>query len=60
MMRQGKVHIPPAWLAAALRGDWSAPQGMAGEWQPTVLRFRVDEGTFAEFAREVREEENAK
>jgi hypothetical protein len=28
MMDQGKVHVPPAWLTASLRGDWSAPQGM--------------------------------
>jgi hypothetical protein len=26
---------------------------MPSEWLPTVLHFRVDENTFAEFAREV-------
>jgi hypothetical protein len=24
LMRQGKVHIPPAWLTASLDGEWSA------------------------------------
>jgi hypothetical protein len=28
MMDRGKVHIPPAWLTASLKGDWSAPHGM--------------------------------
>ncbi len=55
MMDQGKVHIPPAWLTASLRGDWSAPHGMPSGWLPTVLHFRVDENTFVEFARETRE-----
>ncbi len=55
MMDQGKVHVPPAWLTASLRGDWSAPHGMPSEWLPKVLHFRVDETTFAEFAREIRE-----
>jgi hypothetical protein len=55
MMDQGKVHIPPAWLTASLRGDWSAPQGMPSEWESSVLHFRVDETTFVEFAREVSE-----
>ncbi len=55
MMNQGKVHIPPAWLTASLRGDWSAPHGMPNEWLPTVLHFRVDESTFVEFTRTIRE-----
>jgi hypothetical protein len=56
MMNHGKVHTPPAWLTASLKGDWSAPHGMPSEWLPTVLRFRVDENTFAEFSREIRED----
>ncbi|MCL4486652.1 MAG: hypothetical protein M1570_00795 [Chloroflexi bacterium] len=31
MMQQGKVHTPPAWLTASLRGDWSPPYGMPGD-----------------------------
>jgi hypothetical protein len=33
-----------------------APQVVPGEWLPTVLRLRVDETSFAEFTREVRED----
>jgi hypothetical protein len=29
---------------------------MPSEWLPTVLHFRVDENTLAEFAREIRED----
>ncbi len=54
MMDQGKVHVPPAWLTASLKGDWSAPYGMPSGWLPMVLHFRVDETTFAVFVREVR------
>lgn len=28
MIDQGKVHSPPAWSTASLKGDWSAPCGM--------------------------------
>jgi hypothetical protein len=59
MMNQGKAHVPPAWLTASLKGDWNAPHGMPSDWLPTVLRFRVDENTFAEFTREVREDKKA-
>ena len=59
MMDQGKVHIPPAWLTASLKGDWSAPHGMPSDWLPTVLHFCVDENAFVEFAGEVREERRA-
>jgi hypothetical protein len=59
MMDQGKVHVPPAWLTASLKGDWSAPPGMPAEWEPTVLHFRVDETTFVEFTRELREDRKA-
>jgi hypothetical protein len=59
MMDQGKVHVPPAWLTASPRGDWSGPPGMQSNWLPTVLRFRVDETTFVEFTRELREENRA-
>ena len=59
MMDQGKVHIPPAWLTASLKSNWSAPHGMPSEWLPTVLRFRVDENTCAEFMREIREHQKA-
>lgn len=55
MMNQGKVHVPPAWLTALLRGDWNAPHGMPSDWLPTVLHFRVDENTFAEIRRGERE-----
>jgi hypothetical protein len=56
MMVQGKVKIPPAWLTASLKGDWSAPYGMPSDWLPTVLHFRVDENTFAQIEREMHEE----
>ena len=56
MMNRAKVHFAPAWLTASLRGDWSAPNGMPSDWLPTVLHFRVDENTFAEFTRETRED----
>ena len=56
MMQRGKVHVPPAWLTASLKGEWSAPRGMPSEWMPTVLHFRVDETTFVEFTREMRED----
>jgi len=59
MMDQGKVYVPPAWLTASLRDDWSALRGMTSDWLPTVLRFPVDENTFAEFAREIREGKKA-
>jgi hypothetical protein len=59
MMDQGKVHIPPAWLTASVKGDWSAPHGMPSDWLPTVLHFRVDENTFAEFTRSIREDKKA-
>jgi hypothetical protein len=59
MMDQGKVHVPPAWLTASLKGEWSAPHGMPSDWLPTVLRFRVDENTFAEFTREIHEDKKA-
>jgi hypothetical protein len=59
MMDQGKVHIPPAWLTASLRRDWSAPCGMPSNWLPTVLHFRVDENTFVDFTREIREDKKA-
>jgi hypothetical protein len=29
---------------------------MPSEWMPTVLHFRVDETTFVEFTREMRED----
>jgi hypothetical protein len=59
MMDEGKVHARPAWLTASLKGDWSATYGMPSEWLPTVLHFRVDENTFAEFARDMREDKKA-
>ena len=59
IMNHGKVHIPPAWLTASLKGDWSPPYGMPADWLPTVLHFRVDEGTFAELAREIRKDKKA-
>jgi hypothetical protein len=56
MMDQGKVHVPPAWLTASLKGDWSAPHGMPSDSLPTVLRFRIDENTFVEFTCIIRED----
>jgi len=41
------------------RGDWGAPHGMPSARLPTVLHFRVDERTFAEFSREARESKKA-
>jgi hypothetical protein len=60
MMDHDKVHVPPAWLTASLKGGWRAPHGMPSDWLPTVLQFRVDENTFGEFTREIREEERQK
>jgi hypothetical protein len=54
LMGQGKVNVPPAWLTASLKGDWSAPRGMPIGRMRTVVRLRVDENTFAEFACEMR------
>lgn len=59
LMDQGRVHTPPAWLTASLKGEWSAPRGMPRDWMPGVLHFRVDENTFAEFSRILRKEKNA-
>ena len=59
MMSQGKMHTPPARFTPSLRGHWSAPHSMPSDWPPTVFRFRVDEITFAEFAREMREDKKA-
>ena len=54
MIDQDRVRSPPAWLTESLKGEWSAPRGMPSDWLPTVLHFRVDENTFAEFTRIVR------
>ena len=59
MMDRGKVHIPPAWLTASLRRDWSAPNGMPNDWLPAMLLFRIDENTVAEFTRDIREGKEA-
>jgi hypothetical protein len=56
MMEQGKVHTPPAWYTASLKHNWNAPHGMPSDWLPTVHHFRVDENTFAQIGREMREE----
>jgi len=56
MMEQRKVHTPPAWYTASLKHNWNAPRGMPSDWLPTVLHFRVDESTFAQVEREMREE----
>ncbi len=60
LMQKGRVHTPPAWITASLKGDWNAPQGMPADWKPTVLQFRVDETTFIKFSREQREEQKEK
>jgi hypothetical protein len=54
-MDKGRVKNPPAWYTASLRNDWSAPYGMPSGWQPKVLRFRVDDFTFVEIERDVRQ-----
>jgi len=56
MMDKGKVHTPPAWYTASLKHNWNAPHGMPSDWLPTVMHFRVDENTFAQIEREMREE----
>jgi hypothetical protein len=56
MIEKGKVHNPPAWFTASLKGDWTALYGMPGDWLPTVLEFRVDENTFVQFHRELRQD----
>ena len=56
MMEQIKVHTPPAWYTASLKHNWNAPHGMPSDWLPTVLNFRVDEDTFTQIEREMREE----
>ena len=58
-MDQGRLRVPPAWLTASLKGDWSAPHGMPSDGLPTLLHFRLDEDMFAEFVREVREGKKA-
>ncbi len=55
-METGRVKSPPAWFTASLKNNWSAPYGMPSEWLPTVLCFRMDENTFMQIEREVREE----
>ena len=55
MMNQGKVHVPPAWLTASLKGNWDAPHRIPSDWLPIVLHFRVDEITFVEFQRMLRQ-----
>ena len=52
-MNQGRVKIPPAWFTASLKHNWSAPVGMPPGWEPTVLRFRIDENTFAEIQKTI-------
>jgi hypothetical protein len=37
-----------------------APHGMPTDWLPTVLHFRVDETTFVEFTRDLREDKKSK
>ena len=54
-MDQGRVKNPPAWFTASLKNDWSAPYGMPLNWLPTVMHFRVDENTFAQIEREMRQ-----
>jgi hypothetical protein len=56
MMEKGKVHSPPAWFTASLKGDWKAPYGMPADLFLTVLEFRVDENTFVQFHREIHQD----
>ncbi len=55
-MDQGRVKNPPAWFTASLKNNWSAPYGMPNNWLPTVMHFRLDEHTFVEIERDMREE----
>ena len=43
MMEQGRVHVPPTWLTASLKGEWSAPCGAVPEVQHSHAgRFAAD------------------
>ena len=56
MIEQGKVHAPPVWYTASLKHNWSVPHGIPSDWLPTVQHFRVDENTFAQIERGMRDE----
>lgn len=59
MIDKGKVQNPPAWYTASLKHNWNAPHGMPSDWLPTVMHFRVDENTFAEITRSIREDKRS-
>ena len=53
---RGRVHTPPAWLTASLRGNWEPTRNMPLDLTPQVLTFRIDEQTFMQYVKEQREQ----
>jgi hypothetical protein len=60
MMDKGKVHNPSTWYTTSLKHNWNAPHDVPSASLLKVLHFRVDENTFAQIGREMREEKRAK
>jgi hypothetical protein len=56
LMQRGRVHTPPGWLTASLRGGWQATPDMPLDLEPQVMTFRIDEQTFGQFVRKERAE----
>ena len=56
LMQRGRIHTPPGWLTASLRGSWEPTPDMPLDLSPKVMTFRVDEQTFAQFVRKERAE----
>ena len=56
LMQRGRVHTPPAWLTASLRGNWQPTAEMPSDLTPQVMTFRIDEQTFMQYVREQRVE----
>ena len=56
LMAHGRIHTPPAWLTASLKGNWQPTRDMPLDLTPQVMTFRIDEQTFAQYVREQRVE----
>jgi hypothetical protein len=56
LIQRGRVHTPPAWLTASLRGNWQPTAEMPDDLTPQVLTFRIDEQTFMQYVKEHRVE----
>ena len=56
LMQRGRIHTPPAWLTASLRGSWGPTPNMPLDLSPKVMTFRIDEQTFMRYVREERTE----